>query len=104
MSELLYKNLTMFEEDDQLPHFEPWSKYPDLTKDRLTVIAEIIRKVRHEAVLAHEPEKGDTAWGLGCRVYERTCKELRDEAPKYPDWFAILPEARPLQFSFAIGT
>lgn len=92
-----------FEEETEVPQFEPWSKYPDLTKERLSVVADIIRKVRHEAVLSHEPEKGDTNWGLGCRTYERTCSAFRAEAPKYADWFAILPETRALQFSFAIG-
>lgn len=87
-----------------LPQFEPWNKYPDLTQDRLAVVADIIRSVRHEAVLLHEPLKGDTNWSLGCRVYERTCFELRAQAPKYAKWFSILPEAKALQFSFGIGS
>lgn len=87
----------------QIPTFEPWIKYPDLTQERLSIIAAIIRDTRHDAVLSHEIEKGDTNWGLGCRVYERTCFALESAAPKYADWLIILPEARALQFSFAIG-
>jgi hypothetical protein len=75
-----------------------------LTAQRLAIVADIIRDVRHEAVLLHEPGKGDTNWGLGSRVYERTCFSLRSNAPKYPDWLIILPETKGLQFSFGIGT
>lgn len=87
-----------------IPHFEPWKKYPSLTAERLTVVANLIRDVRHEAVLAHEPGVGDTNWGLGTRVYERTCFKLETAAPEYPDWLHILPEMKGLQFSFAIGS
>jgi hypothetical protein len=90
--------------ENHIEPFEPWEKYPDLVEDRLSVVAEIIRRVRHEAVLVHEEPKGDSNWGLGCRVYERTCHALRTEAPLYPAWFSILPELKPLQFSFAVGS
>lgn len=89
---------------NHIPRFEPWEKYPDLTEERLSIVADIIRRVRHESVLAHEETKGDTNWGLGCRVYERTCFALRTEAPLYPEWFSILQEFKALQFSFAIGS
>jgi hypothetical protein len=94
----------MPEELENIPQFDPWEKYPDHTPDRLTVVAEIIRRVRHEAVLLHEPGKGDTNWGLGCRAYERTCFEFKAESPMNSEWLAILPEIRALQFSFAIGS
>lgn len=87
-----------------IPHFEPWVKYPSLTVERLSVVATIIRKVHHEAILLHEPQRGDTNWGLGCRVYERTCYEIRSDAPRHAEWLSILPEAQSLQFSFAIGS
>lgn len=96
--------LAMATEESNIPQFEPWVKYSDLTQERLSIVAEIIRRVRHEAVMAHEPDKGDTNWDLGCRVYSRTCFALRIEAPNYPDWLTILPETKMLQFSFAIGT
>ena len=83
-------------------NFEPWRKYPDLTKDRLSVIATIIRDVRHGCVLLHEPAKGDGPWGLGCRAYERTCAAIRKAVIRY-DWLRILPETSSLGFSFAVG-
>src|SRR5580698_7138157 len=67
-----------------IPHFEPWKKYPSLAPERLTIFANLISDVRHQAVLAHEPGVGDTNWGLGTRVYERTCFGLETAAPEYP--------------------
>src|SRR6267378_5374948 len=89
---------------EEIPRFEPWTKYPSLTQDRLIIVANLIRDVRHEAVLAHEPGRGDTNWGLGTRVYERTCFKLTSVAPEYSEWLFILPETKGLQFSFAIGS
>lgn len=83
--------------------FEPWSKYPPLEKDRLIVISNILRAVRHEAVLLHEPGAGDNPWSLGCRVYVRECHAVRAAAQKYL-WLKILDEAEPLRFTFTIGT
>jgi hypothetical protein len=83
--------------------FEPWAKYPPLEKDRLIAIANILQTVRHEAVLLHEPDAGDNAWSLGCRVYVRECRAVRAAAEKYT-WLKILDEAEPLRFTFAIGT
>ncbi|MGB9256333.1 MAG: hypothetical protein WCC25_15960 [Candidatus Korobacteraceae bacterium] len=82
--------------------FEPWVKNPDLTRSRLSTIASIIRNVRHEAVLLHEPQNGDDAWSLGCRAYARTRDAIKKAAGTY-DWLKILPETTWLGFSFAIG-
>jgi hypothetical protein len=84
-------------------NFEPWVAYPALTVDRLSIIAGVIRRVRHEAVTLHEPEDGDTAWSLGCRIYSRTCFALKNAASGY-DWLTVVAEAEPLCFTFAIGS
>lgn len=83
--------------------FEPWVAYPSLAVDRLSVIAAILRQVRHEAVALHDPDAGDSAWSLGCRIYSRTCFELQAAASRY-DWLTIVPESEPLSFTFAIGS
>lgn len=83
--------------------FLPWEKYPDLTEERLRVIAEIIRSVRAGAVGLHEPHNGDGEWCLGCRSYERTCFALRQAAEEH-SWLNIMPETKALQFSFSIGS
>lgn len=82
--------------------FTPWLKYPSLQSGRLAAIAEIFRRVRHDAVLLHDPASGDDEWGLGCRVYERSCFAIR-EAVKTYSWLTILRESEKLAFSFAIG-
>src|SRR6266702_4537286 len=83
--------------------FEPWVAYPPLSVDRLSVVAAILRQVRHDAVALHEPEAGDSPWSLGCRTYSRTCYELKAAASKY-DWLTIVPESEALTFTFAIGS
>ena len=55
---------------------EPWLISPELTQDRLQVIAKEIVRVRAEALLEHRPEVGDDAWSFGCRAYRRTCFAL----------------------------
>lgn len=82
--------------------FEPWSKYPSLTPDRLSIVGGILRRVRHEAVQLHDSLAGDSPWSLGCRIYSRSCFELRNAAAKY-DWLTIVDEAEQLCFTFAIG-
>jgi hypothetical protein len=85
-----------------MSNFEPWKKYPDLTRDRLSVIATMIRDVRHGCVLLHDPNEGDGPWSLGCRAYERICHAIRKASLTY-NWAKILPEKSSLGFSFAIG-
>jgi hypothetical protein len=82
-------------------NFEPWARYPDLTRDRLSAVAGIIRDVRRDAVQLHDTANGDNEWSLGCRVYVRTCHAIRKAAKDHP-WLTILPEAEVLRFSFAI--
>lgn len=83
--------------------FEPWTRYPPLTRDRLSEIARIIRDVRSTAVLLHDAVVGDNEWSLGCRVYVRTCHAIKEAAQRY-DWLTVLPDARPLRFTFVIGS
>src|ERR1700722_19795093 len=82
--------------------FKPWIKYPSLSRDRLSMVANIIRRVRSETVLLHEPHNGDDEWSLGCRAYRRTCFAIR-EASQSNKWLRVLTQAANLQFSFAIG-
>jgi hypothetical protein len=83
--------------------FQPWSKYPDLTRERLSIVAGIIRQVSTETIVLHDATGGDNQWSLGCRIYSRTCFALRKAATQY-EWLRILPEIEGLRFSFAIGS
>ena len=82
--------------------FQPWVKYPSLTADRLSFIAEIIRSARAQAVNLYDPTAGERPWDLGCRVYSRTCFALRKAADDC-DWLTVLEKSDSLRFAFAIG-
>ena len=83
--------------------FEPWTSYPPLARDRLSIVANIIRDVWRTTLLLHDPSEGDNEWSLGCRVYARTCYALSEAARAY-DWLTILEDEKPLRFGFAIGS
>lgn len=78
----------------------PWDVHPELLEDRLVAVATILRDVRHNAIPYHEQEKGDSNWGLGTRVAERSWFALRDAAIQYP-WLNIINPSK--HFVFAIG-
>jgi hypothetical protein len=80
---------------------KPWDIHPELLKDRLVTVASILHDVRHEALPNHEPDKGDTNWGLGTRVSERTWHALREAAYQHP-WLRIINPSR--HFVFSIGS
>jgi hypothetical protein len=82
---------------------KPWQIHPSLTAERLTIVAEILANVRSDAVLEHRSNKGDTSWGLGCRVYERSLFALDEtiDSGKHP-WLTLV-EKSGLHYVFAIG-
>lgn len=83
---------------DQLP----WEVNPDLTLERLQVLAENIRDVRHDALDIHEEDKGDDAQVHGTVAYRRSCHRLMHLAysGEYP-WLSIVDKSR--RFIFAVG-
>lgn len=85
-----------------MENFKPWVKYPSLTAERLTFVAEIMRNTRAQTVDLYDPTAGERAWDLGCRVYSRTCHALR-QAANNSDWLKALEKCDSLRFSFAIG-
>jgi len=83
-------------------NFEPWLYYPSLTKERLVVVATLMRDARDRTVLLHDPEAGDTRWSLGCRIYDRIRAQIRRSRLELP-WLSVILESHPLRFTFAIG-
>jgi len=79
---------------------KPWEAHIELQEDRLVFLATAIKQVRHAALLVHEPSKGDTNWGLGCRVHERTCFAIK-EASDDQTWLDVIDPS--LHFVFSIG-
>lgn len=78
----------------------PWDRHPDLSQDRLVLIAKEIAKVRDEALLTHEEKKGDSPWGFGCRALERQIYAIKKLAEE-ESWLTILEDKR--HFVFQIG-
>lgn len=78
----------------------PWDRHPDLTRERLSTIATELVRVRDDALLAHEPHKGDKAWGFGCRALERQMYAIITLAAR-EKWLTILEDGR--HFVFLIG-
>lgn len=79
---------------------KPWEIHNELQEDRLVSLANMIKQVRHEAILVHEPTKGDTNWGLGCRVHERTCYIIKEASDFHP-WLDVIDPS--LHFVFSVG-
>lgn len=83
--------------------FEPWEKFPDLTLERLTAVANLVVEVRQGVLQDLKPDKGDGPWSFGCLSYERMCHAIKKATGEY-GWLSILQESRSLEFSFAIGS
>ena len=85
---------------------KPWEIEPDLTKDRLCLLAKIIKEVRDKTVSIYDPNEGDGPWSLGCRIYERTINKIEQKAETlrwlkiYREklFFVIIINSIPLRF------
>ncbi len=70
---------------------KPWELNEGLKPECLRKLASIMRDVRHKAIMLHEPQDGDGAWSLGCRIYERTINKISSEA-KNLEWLEVKRE------------
>lgn len=81
---------------------KPWDINPDMTQERIGVIANLIAEVRGEVIDRHDEELGDTRLSLGIRAYE--CSRSRiitlAKQKEFPWLRIITPEGR---FTFNIG-
>jgi len=83
-------------------HSEPWLLAPQLQKEKLQNIANLIVQVRGEVIDRHEPEIGDTPQSLGFRAYE-CCRSriIHKSMEGIWSWLSILtPQGR---FTFSIN-
>jgi hypothetical protein len=56
---------------------DPTAFHPDLTQDRLRIMAQVIVEARRGALELHDPEAGETNISLGTRTRERACQAFR---------------------------
>jgi hypothetical protein len=83
-------------------NFLPWDAYSPLNAERLSIVADKLRKARNDTVKLYDPFGGDTPWSHGCRAHVRQIKAILDAAKEYV-WLTILPDEEGLRFTFAIG-
>ncbi len=82
--------------------FLPWNIYSSLTAERLSIVADKLRRARNGTLELYDPIGGDTPWSHGCRAHVRQIKAVLEGAKEY-DWLTILPDEEALRFTFAIG-
>jgi hypothetical protein len=81
--------------------FRPTTKYAALTDARLSLIAEALQEVRSKALSLYDPLNGDGPWGLGTRVYERSCFRIKQLSQQH-SWLTVIEEEPKPRFTFAI--
>jgi hypothetical protein len=79
----------------------PWEFHEDLSRDRLQLVANILRDTRNSTLAEFNPTAGDGAWSLGCRIYERSAYKVTEAARELLPWLKIIEP--PLRFIFSIG-
>ncbi|OAZ69027.1 hypothetical protein SRCM100623_02333 [Acetobacter pasteurianus] len=79
----------------------PQDYHPDLTEERLILVAQAIAQGRANAVMHHIPEIGDTGWTLGSRGFG-CCRKAIEDLANIESWLQI--EDSSLHFVFKIGS
>jgi hypothetical protein len=82
----------------------PRIDYPDLSRDRLEIVADLMIGARDGVASDHKPDTGESSWSAGVRSYERTEVALINAQPKY-EWLRVVTgaDAGPSMFVFKIG-
>lgn len=77
----------------------PWNYHPDLTKERLVLLAQLLARGRRHALERHDPLIGDDAWTRGVRAFRFGCHEIAKAAGSDGfDWLVVLDPRRKFQF------
>lgn len=79
----------------------PWEHNQELSKERITELANLISQVRAEVIERHDEVLGDTPLSLGMRCYEccRTRIIGKSQDSTFP-WLTILTDDKRFTFSF----
>lgn len=82
---------------------KPSECHPDLTEDRLTLLADFFANVCSEVALLHDSGAGDDGWSLGCRRNARWRHRLAKKAQsgEWP-WFTVVRSGK--RFVFSVGS
>ena len=78
----------------------PWEYHPDLTEERIIIIACLIAAARDDAVELFDEAAGDDGWTLGCRASQfARARILRAAAEGKFLWLDLLDRSRRLVFT-----
>lgn len=81
---------------------EPWTIHPDLRRDRLVALGQLIQKGRNDALDRHDPEVGADSWTLGCNAFQFQRYQIsKAVADGRFTWLSLIDPSK--QFIFAIG-
>lgn len=80
----------------------PWDFHPDLTRERLIELADLVAGARDAVVQRHDPSIGDDEWVLGCRAFQACCYAISTRALSgETGWLFITDSSR--HFMFRVG-
>lgn len=79
----------------------PTQFHPDLTADRLRVVADLLLEARSSALASIDRSRGDGAWVLGTMGHSRCSHSISLAADQY-DWLEVVDPS--LHFVFRIGS
>jgi hypothetical protein len=80
----------------------PWEYNPELTKDRLVRVAQLIERGRNDAVDRHDPAIGGDNWTRGVCAYSYARYQIMQAAgtPGF-EWLGVIDDG--MRFQFNIG-
>jgi len=78
----------------------PWDYHPELTKERLVKVAQLLALGRGSAVDRFDPTIGDDNWTLGVCAYNYGCFQIARAAgtPGF-EWLGVIDPGKHFQFS-----
>ncbi|NMN06968.1 MULTISPECIES: hypothetical protein [unclassified Novosphingobium] len=82
--------------------FYPWEYHPDLTEERLKIVAAMLVDGRHAALERYDEEAGDNGWTHGCRAFQ-FCRHRVLQAIDSGELVWLTAIDRTLQLIFKIG-
>jgi hypothetical protein len=82
--------------------WNPFADYPELKEEYLSIVADIIRQARKEALRRYDAAHGDDSWSHGVRAFAWSKFALTEGTKEYP-WLTSLDAVPRLRATFAIG-
>lgn len=81
----------------------PWEIHPDLTRERLVAVAQLIAQGRWDALATHNPIIGGNGWTLGCCAFQYARAQIiRAAGQDGYEWLSLSNAT--MQLIFNIGS